>query len=139
MSGINLGNNQPLYTFTDAQKVDIRRFCGYPAYGSGNVVFPFPWIMKYYLALEYRLNNLDVNEGTVVVNIYLENLYTLESAIPLTGSNLDTDTAGPWKHNKNEQRDRDRLFDSWRIRLAQMLGVPTGPMFKRSGGVSFTI
>ncbi len=46
------------YTFTSAQLVDIRRFCGYPAYGDGAVVFPFPWIMRYYLALEYRLQHI---------------------------------------------------------------------------------
>ena len=40
------------YAFTDAQLVDIRRFCGYPALGDGNVVFPYPWILKQYLALE---------------------------------------------------------------------------------------
>lgn len=117
------------YVFTDAQLVDIRRFCGYPAYGDGSVVFPFPWIMKQYLALEYRLQHLDANEGTVVVNTYLANLYTLETAIPGTGSNLDTDTAAVWKHNEHEQRDRERLFASWRRKLAAFLGVPLGPNF----------
>ena len=117
------------YTFTDAQLVDIRRFCGYPAYGDGSVVFPFPWIMKQYLALEYRLQHLDTNEGTVVVNTYLANLYTLETAIPATGANLDTDAAAVWTHNEHEQRDRERLFASWRRKLAAFLGVPIGPNF----------
>ena len=121
------------YTFTDQQLVDIRRFCGYPAYGSGAVVNPLPWIMKYYAVLEYKLQNLDQAEGQTVITTYLANLYTLENAIPAAGANLDTDTAGPWKHNANEQRDRERLFDSWRRRLCQFLGVPPGPEF---GGCS---
>lgn len=121
------------YTFTSAQLTDIRRHCGYPALGDGNVVFPYPWIMKTYLALEYRLQHMSADEGNVVVNTYLANLTTLENAIPGTSANLDTDQAAVWKHNANEQADRDRLFDSWRRRLCNFLGVPPGPNF---GGAS---
>ncbi len=124
------------YTFTDAQLVDIRRYCGYPAYGDGAAVFPLPWIMKQYLALEYRLQHVSASEGAVVVNTYLANLATLETAIPGAGANLDTDAAAVWTHNPNEQRDRDRLFDSWRRRLCNFLGVEPGPNF---GGASNTI
>lgn len=116
------------FPFTDAQKVDIRRHCGYPAYGDGAVVFPYPWIMRQYQALEYRLLHMSTEEGAVVVT-YLANLTTLESAIPLASQNLDTDQAAVWVHNKNELRDRDALFDSWRRRLASFLGVPVGPNF----------
>jgi len=117
------------YVFTDAQLTDVRRFCGYPAMGDGNVVFPFPWIMRQYLALEYRLQHMSANEGAVVANTYLTNLYTLESAIPGTSANLDTSVAAVWTHNPREQEDRDRLFDSWRRRLCNFLGVPPGPNF----------
>ena len=122
------------YAFTDQQLVDIRRFCGYPALGDGNVVFPYPWIMKQYLALEYRLQHISTDEGSVVVNTYLTNLYTLETAIVGAGANLDTDQAAVWKHNKNEVRDRMALFDSWRRRLCQFLGVPPGPEMAASSG-----
>lgn len=121
------------FTFTSAQLVDIRRFCGYPAVGDGNVVFPFPWFMPQYLAMEYRLQHITTDEGNVVVNTYLTNLYTLESAIPGTSANLDTDQAAVWVHNKKEQRDRDNLFDSWRRRLCGFLGVPPGPYLDDSG------
>ena len=114
------------YTFTDAQKVDIRRYCGYPAYGPGNAVFPAPWLFRGYLALEYRMNNMDTAEGNVVVNTYLNNLNTLENAIVGTGANLDTDEAAVWKHNKHEQRDRENLFTSWRMKMCQFLGIPPG-------------
>lgn len=120
--------------FTSAQLVDIRRFCGYPAYGSGATVFPAPWIVKHYLALEYRLQNMSADEGNVVVNTYLANLAALENAIPASGANLDTDVAAVWTHNKDEQRDRERLFDSWRVRLCQFLGVPPGPNFGSRAG-----
>jgi hypothetical protein len=123
-----------LQVFTSAQLVDIRRFCGYPAMGDGNVVFPYPWIMRQYLALEYRLQHMTTDEGSVVINTYLTNLYTLESAVPGAGANLDTDEAAVWKHNKNEVRDRLSLFDSWRRRLCQFLGVPPGPEMSQSGG-----
>lgn len=121
------------YTFTSAQLVDIRRFCGYPAYGDGSVVFPYPWIMQQYLALEYRLQHMSSDEGNVVVNTYLTNLYTLESAIPGAGANLDTDKAAVWTHNKNEVRDRMSLFDSWRRKLCEFLGVPPGPQMSSGG------
>ena len=122
------------YTFTDAQLVDIRRFCGYPVYGSGAVVFPAPWTMKQFMALEYKLQNIDTDEANVVINTYLANLTTLETAIPAASANLDTDAAAVWTHNKNELRDRERLFDGWRMRLCQFLGVPPGPNFSAASG-----
>ncbi len=127
------------YTFTSAQLVDIRRFCGYPAYGDGAVVFPYPWIMKQYLALEYRLQHMSTDEGNVVVTTYLTNLYTLESAVPGAGTNLDTDAAAVWKHNKNEVRDRMALFDGWRRRLCQFLGVPVGPQMAQGNGIELVV
>jgi hypothetical protein len=121
------------YTFTSAQLVDIRRFCGYPARGDGDVLFPYPWIMTQYLALEYRLQHMSSDEGNVVVNTYLTNLYTLETAIVGAAANLDTDQAAVWVHNKREVRDRMNLFDSWRRRLAQFLGIPCGPEMSQGG------
>ena len=127
------------YSFTSQQLVDIRRYCGYPAYGDGAVVFPYPWIMKQYLALEYRLQHMSQEEGGVVVNTYLANLATLETAIPGTGANLDTQQAAVWTHNPNEQRDRERLFDGWRRRLCDFLGVPPGPMMPSGGTVQMVV
>lgn len=121
------------YTFTDSQLTDVRRYCGYPLLGDGNVVFPYPWIMRTYMALEYRLQHMSQNEGTVVANIYLANLYSLEMAVPAASQNLDTDQAAVWKHNPREVADRLQLFDVWRRRLCDFLGVPPGPNF---GGCS---
>ena len=121
------------YTFTDAQLVDIRRYCGYPNYGDGNVVQPFPWIMRFYQVLEYKLTHCDQAEGQVVTT-YLAQLNQLEAAIPGAGANLDTDQAAVWKHNANEVRDRSALFDQWRLRLCQFFGIPPGPNFGATGG-----
>jgi len=117
---------------TDQQKTDIRRFCGYPAYGaspSGNIGWRF---YTAYGLLEYRMNNLSTAEIEVVVN-YLATLYQLEAAVPTASSNLDSDAAASWKHNQSEVRDRLLLLDEWRKRLCSFFGVPEGEGLARSG------
>jgi hypothetical protein len=112
--------------FTDAQKTDVRRFCGYPAYGAGDAGFQGWRFFQAYGLLEYRLNNLSDAE-TVVVGTYLTTLQGLESAVTGASANLDTDQASVWRHNRNEVADRAALFDGWRRRLCGFLGVPPGP------------
>ena len=118
--------------FTEAQKVDIRRFCGYPAYGAGASGFQSWRFFQAYGTLEYRLNNLAPAESVVVLQ-YLDALYALEAAIPGTSSNLDTDAAASWQHNPNELRDRAALFDAWCRRLCGFLGLPPGPSLDSAG------
>lgn len=113
-------------SFTEAQKVDVRRFCGYPAYGAGASGFQSWRFFQAYGTMEYRLNNLAQAEAAVVLQ-YLNALYALETAIPQASTNLDTDAAATWKHNSNELRDRAALFDAWRRRLCEFLGLPPGP------------
>lgn len=123
--------------FTDQQKTDIRRFCGYPAYGAdaaGNLGWRF---FTAYGALEYRMNNLSPAEQLVTLG-YLATLYQLEQAVPLAGANLDTDSAAGWQHNHNEIADRLRLLDGWRRRLCVFLGVPPGEGLG-STGVSWVV
>ncbi len=111
--------------FTCAQKTNIRRFCGYPAYGAspaGNMGWRF---FTAYGALEYRLNNLSLSEETVLLD-YLATLTQLEAVVPGVSDNLDSDGAGGWQHNRDELPDRLRLLDSWRRRLCQFIGVPPG-------------
>jgi hypothetical protein len=118
--------------FTDQQKTDIRRFCGYPAYGAspaGNIGWRF---YTAYGLLEYRMNNLSGAEITVVLN-YLATLYALESAVPTASDNLDSDAAASWKHNQTEIADRLRLLDEWRRRLCGFFGVPPGAGLTASG------
>ena len=118
--------------FTDAQKADIRRFCGYPAYGAGDAGFNSWRFFQAYGTLEYRLNNLAPAEAAVVLQ-YISTLATIEAAIPGTSDNLDTESAAAWTHNTDEMRDRTNLFDNWRRRLCGFLGLPPGPALGQAG------
>jgi len=120
MSSSNTG---PL---VDSEKVDTRRFCGYPAYGLGPGDDSFQRFFVGYEHLEYRQANLTTAELAVARN-YLATLNTLEAAIPGAAANLDTDKASVWTHNKQEVRDRTLLFDDWRRRYVAFLGVQPGP------------
>jgi hypothetical protein len=111
---------------SDAERVDVRRFCGYPAYGAGSSGFQSWRFFQGYGTLEFRLTNLAPGE-LQVVRQYLSNIYVLEQAVPGSTSNLDTDQASVWKHNRSEVADRARLFDEWCRRLAFFLGIPPGP------------
>lgn len=124
----------PAVPLTDTQKVAVRRFLGYPLYGTGDVIFPYPWIMRYYQALETRMNSMTEDEVTVLTTVFLPNLQTLELAIPGATVNLDTDKAAVWTHNKNEVRDRWDLFNSFRQYLAEFMGVPLDPHIRARNG-----
>jgi hypothetical protein len=43
-----------------------------------------------------------------------------------------------WTHNRDEVRDRLRLFDDWRRRLCGFMGVPPGPALG-TGGVALVV
>ena len=118
--------------FTDAQRTDIRRFCGYPAYGAdnaGNMGFRF---YTAYGTLEYRLNNFSAAEVAVVLS-QLTTLSALEAAVPAAGDDLDTSAAGAWTRNASEVSERLALFDAWRRRLCGFVGVPPGEALGAAG------
>lgn len=110
---------------SEAEKVDIRRFCGYPPYGAAPSGMQSWRFFQSYGILEFRLNNMAAQE-VAVVRRYLGTLLAFELAIPAAAANLDTDQASTWTHNKNEMSDRIGLFDEWRRRLCGFLGVPPG-------------
>jgi hypothetical protein len=112
--------------FTDAQRTDIRRYCGYPAYGVGAIGFQGWRFFQAYGLLEYRMTNLSDTEEAVVTS-YLPQLAALELDLPATATRLDTAAAAVWTRNPRELRERTRLFDDWRRRLCAFLGVPPGP------------
>ena len=114
-------------TLTDAQKTDARRFCGYPAYGAAPTGFDNWRFYQVFGLLEFRLNNLSDSETAILLR-YLGTLTVMEIAIPRSADNLDTDTAAVWTRNRDEPRDRMRLFDEWRRRLCGFLGIPPGPL-----------
>ena len=112
---------------TSAELVASRRYCGYPAYGSGQTGFQSWRFFQAYGTLEYRLANLSSDEITVVRTTYLANLPGLETGVIGAAANLDTDSASVWKHNPAEIRDRTALYRQWRFEFAAFLGVPPGP------------
>jgi hypothetical protein len=125
--------------FTDAEKTDVRRFCGYGAFGGGQ---PLPAsgyrFSTQYGVLEYKLNNLSASEETVARTIFLTPLGLLETDITGTRANLDTAEAGVWKHNAREQRDRENLFNSTRRRFCGFLGLSPGPDLG-TGGITVVV
>lgn len=123
---------------TNAQKVDVRRYCGYPLYGGIATSLQSYRFFQAYGTMEYRMNNMAAEEETVVGTM-LTNLNTLEAAIPASGSNLDTDQAAVWTHNKDEVKDRAALFDLWRRRLCDFFGVPPGPNFGSGSTIKLVV
>ena len=125
-------------SFTDPQKDDIRRYCGYYVFGN-QPQQGFGWrYTNRYGHLEYVLDNLTLNQEAIVLNTYLPTLATLETAIPTTTQNQDTWQAAVWYWNRREDLDRWRLFNSWRRYLCGYLGVEYGPMLT-SSSVSFVV
>lgn len=111
---------------TDAEKVDIRRFCGYPAYGAASGPLQSWRFFQVYGLLEFRMNNLSISE-LVIARRYLTTLTSLEVAVPGVSNHLDTDVAATWTRNRDELTDRLKLLDSWRRRLCGFIGVAPGP------------
>lgn len=124
-------------TFTDAQKTDIRRHCGYPAYGAGAAGFQGWRFFQAYGVLEFRINNLAPAEAAVVVS-HLATLAALEQAVTEASAQLGTAQAAVWTRNPAELRERSALFDDWRRRLCAFLGVPPGPGLG-DGGVALVV
>lgn len=106
---------------TDAEKVDIRRFCGYPAYAN------YGWVYEAdYGTLEMRMNGFSAAEEAVIRTKHLPDLATLESAIIGASDNLDTDSASVWTRNKTEVSDRFGLYNRKRRELCGFIGVRAG-------------
>jgi hypothetical protein len=119
---------------TEGQKIDVRRYCGFPIYGNGAGASPpnfgYRWL-KQYLILEYRMNNMAPEEEVTLQTVYLSNLNSLEAAIPTASGNLDTDQAAVWYHNKKEVADRFALFRLWCRWLIEYMGLdPPQPMMR---------
>ncbi len=125
-------------TLTAAQVADVRRFAGYPLLADtvtdDSRDFAYGWVSPgVWQTLTHRLNNLRAEEETVLVNTYLTQLSTLETAITGAGANLDTDVAAVWTRNKTEVSDRLKLFDTWRRRMCFFIGIAPGPSLGNGG------
>lgn len=124
---------------TDAQKVDARRWMGYPTLSAGypDTVYTASkdWLQPA-LTMTQKLASLTDDEETVLVEKFLTPLESLEAAILTVSDNLDTNVAAVWQRNTNEQADRERLFDSVRRRMCAFLGFKPGPELGGGGGIS---
>lgn len=126
---------------TEAQITDVRRFAGYqlggtPALNANNDIAYLVFGTRQ-MSFYERLTTLSASEESVLVNTYLANLYTLESAIVAASDNLDTDMAAVWSRNRTEIQDRQSLFDDWRRRMCAFLGCAPGPGLG-NGGIRLT-
>jgi hypothetical protein len=123
---------------TAQQMADTRRWAGYPmladTVADDSRDFAYGWVSPgVWQTLQHRLTNMKPEEESILINSYLTPLATMESAIPATGDNLDTEQAAVWKWNKNEARDRKNLFDDWRRRMCYFIGVAPGPSLGNGG------
>ena len=120
---------------SNAERVDVRRFCGYPAYGPGNSSFQSWRFFQAYGMLEFRLTNM-VAEELQVVRLYLSNCYILEAAIPAATANIGTAQAAVWTRNPQELRDRTQLYNAYRRQFCGFFGVPPGPDLGATGAIT---
>jgi hypothetical protein len=124
---------------TAQQAADVRRFAGYPSLGVDTPAdtardFASNWVLPgVYQTLFTRLQNLTPETQNTLINVYLVQLYQLEQAILGAATNLDTESAAIWTRNKNEVSDRTRLFDDWRRRMCELIGLKPGPFLGQRG------
>jgi hypothetical protein len=116
---------------SDAEKVQIRRFCGYPAFGAlPSQQFGYRFFQAFGF-LEYRMNNFSSDEEAQI-QIFLTTIAPLETGVASAAGNLDTDQAAVWYHNKNEVQDRIGLYNYYRRELCKFMGIPPGPGLPKS-------
>jgi hypothetical protein len=123
---------------SDAEKTDVRRYCGYPIWGRTQIILIASATYQSRGLLEYRMNNLTAAEETVLRR-YLSTLAVLEAAIPRAADNLDTDQAAIWTRNRSEPEDRLKLFDTWCRRVCQFLGITPGRGLDSNSGISVIV
>jgi hypothetical protein len=124
-------------TLASADKVDIRRFCGYGALGDtrmGGGSLMYWQYFSEYNTLEYRMNNLSDDEIALLQGQMLPQLNQLENDIFVSRSNLDTEKAAVWTRNDHEPWDRQDLFNYHRVQLCAFMQLDPGPFFRYSSG-----
>lgn len=117
-----------LNVLTDAQKVALRRYIGFPLFGNQlSPGFGYRYYQQY-LLVEYRFNNMSEEEEAVITDTYLPNLTQLEQDIYQVRTNSDTARAAVWYRNGLELAERVNNYNWWRQQLAFFFGVePINP------------
>ena len=119
---------------TDAQKVDARRWMGYPVLGDGETDDVYS-SGAFSVSLSSRLDTLTAAEETALVDAFMTPIAALETAVTTAGDNLDTLKAGPWEANPNEVSQRTALYKQWRRDMCAFLGFAPGPALGAGGGM----
>lgn len=123
---------------TDAQKVAVRRHCGYPLFGGQPVQAFGHRFYQHYGTLEFRMNNMQAAEEAVVTDM-LTSLGTLETDIFGTRDNSDTQKAAVWERNKYELAEKKSLYSIWQQKLCDFFGVPRGPGARSNGSIELVV
>ena len=122
---------------SEAQKLDVRRYAGYPLV-SPDPEFVDPAIVNVpgqVRSLGDWLDDLSAEQETVLTDLYLANLTTLETGQLDALENVDASAAGTWKSNPREISERRRMFNQWRRDMCNFIGVDPGPGLG-SGGMN---
>ena len=125
-------------TLSTQDKVDIRRHMGYGFLGAGQPGLMYFRYFPHYQTMEWRMDNLQDEEITVLQDTYLPVLNQLEMQTAGAGDGadndtLDTDRAAVWFHNKDEVTDRAALYTYYRKMLCNVMQLPPGPFFELGG------
>lgn len=119
---------------TDAQKVDVRRWMGYPTLNGNEPDYVFSNVSAYgQVSLGNKLDNLSAAEEDALINLYLTPLASLEAALLATSDSMDTQAAGPFIANPREVAERTALYNKWRRDMCGYLGFKPGPMLGDGG------
>lgn len=117
-------------TLTTQEMVDVRRHCGYGAFGSsGNVSLMYFRFFPQYNTLEYRLHNLSDEEVSVIQDNYLPNLNQLESDLFEMRAAQIVESAAVFHRNMGEADDRIANLTFHKKLLLSFLQLPPGPWF----------
>lgn len=121
---------------TDAQKVDVRRWLGYPTLNEGQIdpVYSTTTGVSR-VSLTAKLDGLTASEEVALTDRYLTPLASLEADLLASTGNMDTQAAGPWIANPRETQERTAMYNKWRRDMCGFLGIPPGPALG-SGGIS---
>ena len=119
-------------TLTDSERVNTRRWLGYPPLNSGEPDYVFGHTPSS-VSLNDKLDNLTTIEEEALRNQFLTPLAAMETALVGSIDNMDTQEAGPWIANTRETGDRTRLFKQWRREMSAFLGFAPGPSLGTGG------
>jgi len=126
-------------SFTDAELVSLRFYCGFSAKGSPTGYALGIRFYPAYGAMEYRMQNLTVEEEGFVRIHFLTPLAHIETEWLNTVDNLDTDVAAVWKRNKAELSEKRSIYMRLRKDLCAYFGLMYGGDLYGTDAQSFGI